>query len=241
MDKTTDSDYRLPIHNRLTATLIQTHSIKALNPLLPYVDLCFTVIGQTLPVDHGYGCYAALNHLQSKLHYLDNISIQTISGIPDKHGSLHLNNHSRLRIRLPADQVPLVYPFGGKSLTIGKHTIRLGIPEISLLQPEEKLRSRIVVITGYEQPEAFLAAAQRQLKQLGIQGTVSIPANGNGNPKRRTVKIKRYTVVGFSLEVTALSDEDSLILQIYGIGGKQKMGCGVFVPVKKKQYKTLKH
>jgi hypothetical protein len=49
----------------------------------------------------------------------------------------------------------------------------LGIPQIYLLQPVENLRSRIVVIKGYEQPETFLAAAQRQLEKLGIQGLSS--------------------------------------------------------------------
>lgn len=111
---------------------------------------------------------------------------------------------------------------------------RLGIPQIYLLQPVEYLRSRIVVIKGYEEPESFLQAVQRQIEQLGIQGTASIPINADGKPKRRTIKIKRFTVVGFGLEVMNLSDEDSLTLQMYGIGGKQKMGCGVFVPSKER-------
>lgn len=98
----------------------------------------------------------------------------------------------------------------------------------------ENLRSRIVVIKGYEEPESFLQAVQRQMEQLGVQGTASIPINADGKPKRRTIKIKRFTVVGFGLEVINLSDEDSLTLQMYGIGGKQKMGCGVFVPSKER-------
>lgn len=201
---------------------------------LPYVDLSFSVIGQTLPIDHGYRLYAALTHLQPKLHALESISIQTIPGIPDERGWLQLNEHSRFRIRLPADKIPLVYPFAGKLLTIGKHKIRLGIPQIYLLQPIRRLRSRIVTISGYEEPESFLQAVQRQLKQRGIQGTVKIPVNPNGNPRRRTVKIQQNTIVGFALEVSNLSDEDSLTLQTYGIGGRHKMGCGVFVPVKEK-------
>ncbi|MBE8970222.1 hypothetical protein IQ277_29640 [Nostocales cyanobacterium LEGE 12452] len=48
------------------------------------------------------------------------------------------------------------------------------------------------------------------------------------------LKIKRFTVVGFGLEIINLSNEDSLTLLRYGIGGKRKMGCGVFVPVKRK-------
>ncbi len=219
------ADLHLPTQNRVT---------EVLNPQLPYVDLSFSIMGKTLPIDHGHRLYAALTHLKPQLHSLDNLSIQTIPGIPDEDGSLLLNEHSRLRIRLAADNIPLVYPFAGKSITIGKHRIRLGIPDIYLLQPVEHLRSRIVVIKGYEEPESFLQAVQRQIEQLGIQGTASIPINANGKPKRRTIKIKRFTVVGFGLEVMNLSDEDSLTLQMYGIGGKQKMGCGVFVPSKEK-------
>ncbi len=69
----------------------------------------------------------------------------------------------------------------------------MGIPDIYLLQPVEHLRSRIVVIKGYEEPESFLQAVQRQIEQLGIQGTASIPINANGKPKRRTIKIKRFS------------------------------------------------
>lgn len=42
-------------------------------------------------------------------------------------------------------QVRLIYPLAGKPLRIGKHTICLGIPEIYLLEPAEKLRSHIVI------------------------------------------------------------------------------------------------
>lgn len=123
----------------------------------------------------------------------------------------------------------------GKSLKIGKHKTRLGIFNICLLQRVEKLRSRIVVIKGYEEPDAFLAAAQRQLERLGIKGIASIPTKTDGKPERRSIKIKKFTVVGFGLEVTNLSNEDSMTLQKYGVGGKQKMGCGVFVPVNEKR------
>lgn len=117
-----------------------------------------------------------------------------------------------------------VYPLTGKSLKIGKHRIRLGIPDICLLQPAERLRSRIVIIKGYAEPEGFLAVAKRQLEKLGIQGTASIATKADGKPKRRTIKVHNSTLVGFSLNVTNLSNDDSLV--------KRKMGCGLFVPTK---------
>lgn len=201
---------------------------------LPYVELNFGLTGQTLPADHGYGLYSALSHLQPDLHHLDGLSIQTITGIPDKQGKIYLSDKSRLRIRLPGDKVPLVYPLAGKHLTIGIHHIRLGIPQIFELQPASRLRSRIVTIKKFQEPEPFLDAAQRQLDELGIEGRIAIPINAEGEPDRKAIKIKQYSVVGFGLEVSNLSDESSLVLQQVGLGGKRRMGCGVFSPCKEK-------
>ena len=97
------------------------------------------------------------------------------------------------------DKISLIYPLAGKSLKIGKHTIRLGIPQIYLLQPVEYLRSRIVVIRGYAEPEGFLAVAKCQLEKLGVQGTATIVKKSDGSSKRRTIKIHDSTLVGFSL------------------------------------------
>jgi CRISPR-associated protein Cas6 len=197
-----------------------------------YIDLCFPVIGETLPADHGYGLYSALTHWNESIHALEGLSIQTITGIPDKQGKIYLTERSQFRMRLPHEKIPLVYSLAGKALTIGKHTIRLGIPQIYLLQPSANLKARIVVIKGYQEPESFLEAALRQLEKLDIQGTVVIPINQEGEAERKTIKIKQFTVVGFKLGIFDLSEEDSIKLQIYGLGGKHRMGCGIFVPMK---------
>ncbi len=210
---------------------LEKESTSLRNLTTPYVDLSFQVIGDTLPADHGYGLYSALTHWNEAIHNLEGLSIQTIIGIPDKQGKIYLTERSRFRMRLPFDQVPLVYSLAGKALTIGTHTIRLGIPQIYLLQPTSRLKARIVVIKGYQEPETFLEAAQRQVTELGINGTVVIASISSG-ADRKTIKIKRFTVVGFGLKVNDLNDEDSLLLQQVGLGGKRRMGCGVFVPFK---------
>ena len=160
----------------------------------------------------------------------DDISIKTISGKCDRHkrNQINLTDRSKLLIRLPAEKVPFVYSFSGKSLTIGKHKIRLGIPEMHFLQPKSKMRSHIVVIRGYELPDSFLSAAQRQLEQLNIQANIKLITTKEGTPKRKTIKVKQ-TLVGFGIEITNLNEADSIILQKKGLGGKQKMGCGVFI------------
>jgi CRISPR-associated protein Cas6 len=75
-----------------------------------------------------------------------------------------------------------------------------------------------------------LEAVQRQLAALEIDGQVEIPIDAMGKPDRKTIKIKRFTVVGFGLEISGLSDADSLKLQAVGLGGKHKMGAGIFIP-----------
>jgi CRISPR-associated protein Cas6 len=196
----------------------------------PYIELSFLVMGQSLPIDHGYQLYSALSHLQASLHDLSDTSIKTISGKLDrnKRSEINLTDRSKLLIRLPSDKIPFVYPFSGKSLTIGKHKIRLRIPEMNFLQPKSKLRSHIVVIRGYEEPNIFLEAARRQIEKLNIQANLKLIAKKDGTPKRKTIKVKQ-TLIGFGIEASNLSEVDSIILQEKGLGGKQKMGCGVFV------------
>jgi CRISPR-associated protein Cas6 len=200
--------------------------------MLPYVELSFGVIGETLPADHGYGLYGAIAHQCPKVHEQNGVSILTITGIPDRKGKIFLTERSHLRIRLPYDCVPIVYHLAGKQLSIGSHSIRLGIPQIFMLRPGSRLRARIVTIKNHQEPESFLEAARLQLAALGVVGEAIVPLDVEGKPARKTIKIKTYSVVGFGLEVSGLSEEDSIKLQISGLGGKHRMGCGLFVPMK---------
>jgi CRISPR-associated protein Cas6 len=200
----------------------------------PHVELCFSISGRSLPADHGYGLYSAIAHICPEVHHQDGLSIQTIQGIPDKQGKIYLTDRSSLHMRLQSDRIPSAYKLAGKQLRIGIHEIRLGIPQVSMLQPASVLRARIVTIKGYEEPESFLEAAKRQLEQLGIDAAAGVLTNIENEPDRKVIKIKRFTVIGFGMEVANLDDTDSLRLQQLGIGGKHRMGCGFFTPVRSK-------
>ena len=110
----------------------------------PWIELAFPVMGQSISIDHGYQLYSALKYRLMQLKDWDDISIKTISGKLDRdaRNQLNLTDRSKLLIRLPSEKVPYVYSFGGKSLTIGRHKIRLGIPEMNFLQPKSRLRLR---------------------------------------------------------------------------------------------------
>jgi CRISPR-associated protein Cas6 len=202
--------------------------------LLPHVELGFPIIaGNLIPADHAYGSYSAISHRITGLHDRNDISIQSIAGKLYEPGKIQLGVNSKLKIRIlyNPEIIGLVLPLAGQTLTIGIHDIRLGIPIMSPLQPFSTLRSRITTIKKFQDPAEFLAAVQRQLDEKEIRGTARIPLNKKGEIDRKVIKIKSYTIVGFGLEVSDLSNEDSLKLQIVGLGGKHKMGCGIFNPL----------
>ncbi len=192
-----------------------------------FFDLAFPVAGKCIPADHGYALLAAISRKLPQIRQYSEIGILTIPGLGDRQGKILLTSQSRCKIRLPVSLIPLVYPLAGKKLLLGKHEIKLGIPQMLCLQPADKLRARIITIKGYKEPDPFVEAAKRQLQQLGIVGEVSIPLNKEGKPSRKTIKIKQ-TVIGFTTEVSGLSEKDSLKLQVRGIGGRRHLGCGIF-------------
>ncbi|MFP4123371.1 MAG: type I-MYXAN CRISPR-associated protein Cas6/Cmx6 [Coleofasciculus sp.] len=199
------------------------------SPIELFVNLSFSIQGQMLPADHGFGLFSALSKLCAAIHQQNEIQILTIPGIPDRQGKIALTDRSRLLIRLPITKIPSVYAIAGKRVHIGNHPIQIGIPRIEPLSAKSIVRSRIVTIKGYTEPESFLQAAQRQLNRLGVSGEVRIPLHRDQTPKRKAIKIQQDTIVGFTTEVSHLSEEDSLTLQRWGLGGRRHMGCGVFL------------
>lgn len=209
----------------MTSTATTTYK----SPVKSLVQLCFPVSGKNLPADHNYELYASISRKCPDLHGLDSLSIDTIPGTPDKKGKIEVGRYSRLLLRCPVEQVPQALSLAGQTLNIGGHDLNIKHPVLQNIEPFDMLRSRIVVIKGYLEPMPFLDAVDRQMQALGIHGLVGIPANERGEPKRLTLKVKKHTVVGFSVVVRELSAEDSIRLQEIGLGGKRRMGCGVFV------------
>jgi CRISPR-associated protein Cas6 len=216
---------------------------------LPYVELSFGVIGQTLPADHGYGLYGAISKQHPNLHDLEGLALNTIFGNRNRNGEIELTDESRLLIRCPSSSIMAVLSLAGTQLSLGRHNFRLGAPEIRQLRAFSELKARLVTIKHPSSqfvdvtPDWFLDACDRQLKALGINASVGIPLDNADEPARKAMQIKRKDqgrqkgkkretdcVIGYSVIVADLMPEDSILLQSKGIGGKRKMGCGYFVP-----------
>lgn len=198
----------------------------------PYVIMRFPVMGKELPADHGYALYGAISRIAPTLHSVDWFASELISGVPWSPGMIALPNRGgHFSVRLPADQSAQVLPLAGKKLEIGSHTIRLGIPTINLLAPSSSLYARMVTIRNFTEPKEFLAAVERQMQELGVTGVVELPIDQQNRVRRRIMRIHEKRIVGFSVAVHKLSDEDSLKLQTQGLGGRRHMGCGIFNPI----------
>ncbi len=190
---------------------------------MPSIDLAFRLTGSAVPVDHGYALYSALSRILPEIHTAKDIGVQPIRGVYSGNGTLHLADFSRLILRLPDEQIQPYLKLAGKRLAVDNHPLSVGVPEVRTLRPVTRLRARLVTIKGFLKEDEFLAATKRQLEQLGISGQAHIGA-------RRTFRVRDKQVVGFEMGVTQLTAEESLTLQEQGLGGRRKMGCGVFVP-----------
>ncbi len=142
------------------------------------------------------------------------------------------------------EQIPILLPLAGKSLKIGGGAVRLGVPQVRSLIPAPSLVARMVTIKrshrqdegkspDYMEPGPFLDAVRQELARKEIAGEPAIPlirlGPRAGQPRRHVLRIKEKCIVGFALQVTGLTAEESIRLQEEGIGGRGKMGCAFFV------------
>lgn len=189
---------------------------------MPTIDLAFKLMGTRIAVDHGYALFAAVNRLVPELHDAQDIGLHPIRGRFDGNGCLVLSPASRLVVRVPDDRIREFLKLAGNTLDVDGNRFRVGVPEVRTLRPAAVLFARLVTIKGFMEAEEFIEAAKRQLDSMGVASTLQLG-------ERRTFRIKDKQVVGFELLATELDAEDSIKLQEIGIGGRRRMGCGVFV------------
>lgn len=200
------------------------------------LELAFPVTsGAELGEDNGYPLYAAVCRALDG-HLPDGVAVASIGGPRLGGRRIAVDRSTRLRLRTPAERVGALLALAGRFLDVGGREIGLGVPEVRALTPAPALYSRLVTIKGFTEPGPFLEAAARQMAAMGVSGRLEIPAVAGGVraglPRRRVVRIRGASVVGFAVSASGLSDRDSLALQEGGLGGRRRMGCGIFVPAR---------
>ncbi len=194
-----------------------------------FVDLAFRLSGTHLPVDHGYFLFAAVSKRLPPFHAAANWGVHPVHGTPLGNGTLAITASSRLVMRLPAESIQHAIPLAGKRLEVCGRTLRVGVPEVQILRAAQHLFSRLVTIKGFaDEPDEFAEACLRQLEAMGIlDARIAVR-------KRRVMTVKGYTIVGYSVRLSGLTASGSVLVQERGLGGKRKMGAGIFVPINRK-------
>lgn len=203
----------------------------------PVVDLAFAVSGRSLPVDHGYALYAAISRAVPQLHGAPWLGIHPVDGtlMPP---AVILNRRSRLRLRIPLERINSGLSLAGSELDVDGNTLVVGVPSVHALEPVRSVAARLVVVKLTSFPlsgtarvdeagarNAVAAELRRQMTAISAEGHLTVG-------KLREIRVAGRRVLGFSVRVGGLEPEESLRLQSAGLGGKRRMGCGVFVPAR---------
>ena len=202
---------------------------------MPVIDLAFDLRGGTIPLDYGYDLFGALCRVVPGLHGDRRVGIHPIRGLRQAPRRLTLVPQSRLRLRLPSEEVAMYLALAGATLDLEGSRLAVGIPRIESLRPTPVLSARLVTIGRLIEPAEFEASARRQLAALGVSARLEFVPEAEpscaGRPTRRVLRIKGRRIVGYALRVAGLTAEESLLVQESGLGSRRRMGCGVFVPV----------
>lgn len=199
-------------------------------PLNTSIDLAFHCLSSdTLAADHAYALYGAVSRLLPAFHGENGYALHPIGGRQVGGRRMALTPTSRLTLRLPVDRIAEALPLAGRALRIGDATVQVGVPEVRPLIPAPALRSRLVTIKGFFEPESFAEAVRRQLahETLAVSDDATITV-----VKRRTLRIKDREIVGYETLIEGLTADESLRVQEAGLGGRRHMGCGVFVAIR---------
>ncbi|ODU01992.1 MAG: type I-MYXAN CRISPR-associated protein Cas6/Cmx6 [Planctomycetes bacterium SCN 63-9] len=157
---------------------------------------------------HGYALFSALSRAGMVAHGEPGVQIAEIL------------DSLTIRIADPAKAGAMFYS-GLDRLDVGGVAVSLGTPSIRPLRSSPDLRARLVIIKNATCDQSFRASA---LKQLGLIGVSAAPHV----ERRGVLHVAGKRVVGYGVSFHGLSDADSLRIQEHGLGGKQRMGCGVF-------------
>ncbi|MCG6971372.1 MAG: type I-MYXAN CRISPR-associated protein Cas6/Cmx6 [Gammaproteobacteria bacterium] len=206
-------------------------------PLIPddVVDLAFSIACKTLPLDHAYSLSQAVQEVLPWLTEEEGAGVHTIHVAESGNGwirpnetnaILHPSRRTKLRVRVPKHRVEDAKNLSGKTLDLDGHTVAVKEGSVKLLSDHPTVFSRYIVTEGFASENDVLEEMVQQLKAMGIKpkkmlcGTETILTTPDKEIRTR------------SLMLADLSTEESVTLQMKGLGSHRWLGCGLFIPHK---------
>jgi len=199
------------------------------------VDLVFSIAAKTLPLDHAYSLSRAVQAILPWLVEEEGAGVHTIHVAESGNGwirpneanaILHPSRRTKLRVRVPKHRIEEGKNLSGSTLDIDGHSVAVKEVSVKLLSDHPTVFSRYIVTEGFNSENEVLEDMVRQLKAMGIKpkkmlcGTETVINTPDGTINTR------------SLMLADLSVEESVTLQMKGLGPHRSLGCGLFIPHK---------
>ena len=200
------------------------------------VDLNFKISCKSLPLDHAWSLCAELVKIAPWLTETRHTAIHLVHGAesangwmrPDdpQHAVLHLSRRARFTLRLHRDNIEQAQRLVDKTLDIDGHSLTIKPFKQQLLVPQSTVFSRYVLTSQDMDEDSFLQEVAPQIQSLGI--TIKKMMGGRQHP----IMTPKGPLTTRSLMLSDLEKEESVALQQHGIGDKQLLGIGIFLPHK---------
>ncbi len=203
------------------------------------VDLVYSIKCRALPLDHAHSLPQAI------LQHLDWIREEPQAGIHLIHGAesgngwmrpddaenqlLHLSHRARMMLRVPKHRIAEAERLSGKTLEIEGYALEVGKAKIKIFSALPTQFSRYAVIPDAldsDDEEEFLAYAAQEICLLDIKVRKMLCGRAHSFQLPDGV-LKTRSIMLADLEV-----DEAITLQQQGIGDRQFMGCGLFIPHK---------
>ena len=199
-------------------------------------DLLFSIDCKTLPLDHGF---TLSQQIRQYLPWIADESRAAIHQIhvaesangwmrPDdpEQDVLCVSRRTKMTIRLPQSRLEDAQALVGKTLDINGHSLKVGDFHTRKLSRLTTIFARYMDTGGIEDEPEFLNNMAKQLQQLDIRVK-----------KMMSGKLQQHQspdgpILTRKLMISDLEVAQSLMLQEQGMGDRQLMGIGIFIPHK---------
>lgn len=171
--------------------------------------------GAKLKEDNGYALLAGLTSIAPFLHGRESVQIAPIAGTRTSSGVLTTDSRSKIQIRgISRQEAELLQE---KSFRVSGEQVETGLVQEVKIVFFPCLASRLVIFRDTVSKEQFIEKVKEEAKS----GDVELG-------RRRVLTLKNNSMIGFSVVLKGLREEDAIRIQAEGMGKFTSMGCGVF-------------
>lgn len=188
------------------------------------IDALFSVEGQTLPRDYAQPLQLSLCTLLPWLRDDRVAAVMPLKLVDGEGGMAVLPKRLQLVLRVLSSRTPDLLAIAGRDVQVAGCKLRLDRPHFRELRPHATLYAYKVASAGNGEL-AFMETMDQELARLSIRGERVCG-------KRSEMVVAGQVLETFSLMLHALTPDQSLRLQQFGLGPHRLLGCGVFVPHK---------